>query len=110
MSKPIRIQRKRTKGWRMPENTISVARPSPYGNQHHVGPCPTCHGVHGAEEAVRIYIEIMEVNYQRDLDEHTGFIKRFLEPLRGKNLACWCNLSEPCHADILLELANKEAA
>jgi hypothetical protein len=29
-----------------------------------------------------------------------------LEPLRGKDLACWCPLSEPCHADVLLELAN----
>lgn len=27
--------------------------------------------------------------------------------LRGKNLACWCKPGEPCHADVLLELANK---
>lgn len=26
--------------------------------------------------------------------------------LRGKNLACWCALDAPCHADVLLELAN----
>ena len=26
--------------------------------------------------------------------------------LRGKNLACWCPLDQPCHADFLLELAN----
>lgn len=30
--------------------------------------------------------------------------------LRGKNLACWCALDAPCHADVLLELANSEAA
>lgn len=29
-----------------------------------------------------------------------------LEPLRGRNLACWCPLDVPCHADVLLELAN----
>jgi len=29
-----------------------------------------------------------------------------LASLRGKNLACWCALDEPCHADVLLELAN----
>lgn len=29
-----------------------------------------------------------------------------LEPLRGRNLACWCALDAPCHADVLLELAN----
>lgn len=28
--------------------------------------------------------------------------------LKGKNLACWCKLDEPCHADVLLELANKK--
>jgi len=27
--------------------------------------------------------------------------------LRGKNLACWCPIGEPCHADVLLEIANK---
>jgi hypothetical protein len=29
-----------------------------------------------------------------------------LGELRGKNLACWCKPGEPCHADVLLELAN----
>ena len=24
--------------------------------------------------------------------------------MEGKNLACWCNLSEPCHADVLLKI------
>lgn len=27
--------------------------------------------------------------------------------LAGKNLACWCKPGEPCHADVLLELANR---
>ena len=26
--------------------------------------------------------------------------------LAGKDLACWCPLDRPCHADVLLELAN----
>jgi hypothetical protein len=30
--------------------------------------------------------------------------------LHGKNLACWCPLDQPCHADVLLELANGEKA
>lgn len=30
-----------------------------------------------------------------------------LAPLRGKNLACWCALDQPCHADVLLEMANR---
>jgi hypothetical protein len=31
----------------------------------------------------------------------------FFEPLRGRDLACWCPLDQPCHADVLLELANR---
>lgn len=31
-----------------------------------------------------------------------------INKLRGKNLACWCPLDQPCHADILLEIANKK--
>ena len=30
-----------------------------------------------------------------------------LPELRGKDLACWC-APEPCHGDVLLELANRE--
>ena len=29
-----------------------------------------------------------------------------LPELRGKNLACWCKPGSPCHADVLLEIAN----
>lgn len=29
-----------------------------------------------------------------------------VEELRGKNLACWCKPGTPCHADVLLRLAN----
>jgi len=36
-------------------------------------------------------------------------IRANIHQLRGKNLACWCKPGEPCHADVLLELANKEA-
>ena len=32
---------------------------------------------------------------------------KWLDELRGKDLACWCKIGEPCHADILIELANK---
>ena len=31
----------------------------------------------------------------------------FLDRIRGRDLACWCPLDQPCHADVLLELANR---
>ena len=46
---PVRIQRKRTKGFRLPENTVCVSRPSKWGN-------PFIVGVHGdAQKCVDMY-------------------------------------------------------
>ena len=36
MSEPVRIQ-KRSKGWKMPENTVYVGRPTKWGNPFVVG-------------------------------------------------------------------------
>jgi len=92
--RPRRVQLSRKKGWRMPANTVSVARPTGYGNRFHVGlPAnPT------AADCVRRFREEQVAEYEGAP----------LERLRGKNLACWCPLDQPCHADVLLEFANRE--
>ena len=111
---PKRIQRKRTKGWRMPENTVYVGRPSVWGN-------PFPEGWLG-DRAVPLYRDLMQGFFNgpglRDLtDSQFQKVYRAVQPfmsinspnpkwLRGKNLACWCKESDPCHADVLLELAN----
>jgi hypothetical protein len=41
--------------------------------------------------------------YRHWLNERLKEDPNFLEALRGKDLACWCRLDQPCHADILLE-------
>ncbi len=87
--KPIRIQRKRTKGWRMPENTLSVTRPGKWGNKWRIQDGFTI------EESLAIYSEWAKDN-----------VSQIKKELRGKNLACFCPLNQKCHADILLELAN----
>jgi hypothetical protein len=77
----------------MPENTVRVARPSSYGNRFYIGlPANP-----SAEDCVRRFRE-------EQAPEYEGLP---LERLRGKNLACWCRLDQPCHADVLLELANR---
>lgn len=81
-----RIQRKRTRGWRMPEDAVYVGRPTRYGNPYR--------GTR--EEAVAKY----EVWLRGRLSEDP----HFLDPLRGKNLACWCPLSKACHVDVILKL------
>ena len=104
---PHRVQLSRKKGWRMPPNTVSVARPTRFGNPFRIGDVkhfgPAYSGrdetIRDAEHACRLFRQHMF-----NLRSATELIA----PLRGKNLACWCKLSESCHADVLLELANKE--
>lgn len=40
------------------------------------------------------------------LRAHAARIRHDLPELRGRDLCCWCSLDQPCHADVLLELAN----
>ncbi|MET4095129.1 DUF4326 domain-containing protein [Arthrobacter sp. UYCu712] len=96
---PGRVQRKRTKGWRMPENTAYVGRGSKWGNLYH------SHGDPG--EAVRLFSDMLQ---RAPLDDQGRSIDITIRAeLAGKNLACWCPLDKACHADLLLELANKAA-
>jgi len=99
-SMPQRIQRRRTKGWKMPEGTVYVGRPSLFGNPFTVEDW----GREGSIEVFRLYLQ----------KHHAGramatFVKTHLQ---GKDLACWCPLVDkngkivPCHADVLLEIAN----
>lgn len=108
---PRRVQLKRTRGWRMPPNTVKVGRPGRWGNRfrvgdkvEHIAPPNTIEiiDVRTNEDAVRLYRAWMELN----LKLHPDIMRAALAELRGKNLACWCRLDGPCHADVLLELAN----
>ena len=113
--KPVRIQRRRTKGWKMPPNTVCVTRPGRFGNPY---------SIKGAREAGYRGTDVQLSQWCVDL-YHNTIIGNLLDVkvptvdeiqrnLRGKNLACYCPLVDadgnrfPCHADILLELANKE--
>ena len=42
---------------------------------------------------------------QETMNRYREYAKHLdIEMLRGKDLACWCPLDEPCHADVLIEL------
>ena len=103
-AKPTRIRLSRGRGWRL--QTVSVAlnglpavkvtRPSRWGNPFRVSDAmPRDQTV----AAFRGHMADM-------LDEPGNIIP--LDELRGKNLACWCPIDGPCHADVLLELANRD--
>jgi hypothetical protein len=98
-STPKRIQRKRTKGWRMPAGAIYVGRPTVYGNPYRVGPREATEGRHRAIHLYRWSLEVLR------RDASATYAAR-MDHLRGHDLACWCPLDQPCHADVLLELAN----
>jgi hypothetical protein len=93
MTTPKRVQQRRTRGWRKPVGALSVARPHKWGNPFEVGNTP---GVRTNEEAVRLYrLWLPGSLLLADIGE-----------LTGHDLMCFCPLDQPCHADVLLELAN----
>lgn len=124
MAQPIRVQLSRAKGWKMPENTVKVTRPGTHGNPFRVGgwfmrgdhrPTPAfrmtwCECLRSPADPGFSLIESQEqaVEWFRWLvstwsERHVANVR---DALRGRNLACWCPEGTPCHADILLELAN----
>ena len=157
---PKRIQRQRTKGWRMPENTVYVGRPTLFGNPfvyHDVsrglvrfgpkhlerfgrawdyeGRCSGPGASHdmwfSADDIVKTDVrwatreELVEL-FRLTLTDPTPGMRmaypsrggRFVKltpyeircELAGKDLACWCKPGDPCHADVLLEIANGAGA
>jgi hypothetical protein len=106
MAEPRRIQRKRTKGWRMPEGAVYVGRPTLWGNPWQVdaerATLPATNQYRAtATECVRLYRDWVSWGNPHGAD---------IDGLRGKDLACWCPLDQPCHADVLLEIANGASA
>lgn len=113
---PKRIRLSRKKGWRKPDNTIVVSRPSKWGNPFKVVKWPgnrwrilnTFNGYHCGRaynekrKAVERSVQMYENSFLFS-DEKRKLLR---EELAGKDLACWCKLDEPCHADVLLRLAN----
>ncbi len=115
MTTPMRIQLRRRKGWRMPENTIKVDRTTKWGNPFKVwrsdegwmvsnGSChwPVPNQSAGMALAVEKFREALAKGLTREI--YPGSV--LLHELRGKNLACWCPPDSPCHADVLIEVAN----
>lgn len=105
MTQPVRIQRSRKKGYDMQAASrainglpcVSVGRPGPFGN-----PYEGDGGGKNHEYLAGLYLKYLKRPEQADL------VQLIRERLCGKNLACWCGTDQPCHADILLEIANEE--
>ena len=101
---PKRIQRQRAKGWRMPPDATYVGRPSRWGNRWPVG--RSTWKVDGRVTTYNLDAAASVTIYGAWLARELAADPTFLAALRGRDLACWCPLDQPCHADVLLELAN----
>jgi hypothetical protein len=100
---PERIQLSRAKGWRIPANTVKVDRSTKWGN-----PCFAKPPL-DQEYARHAYFNwVTGCLISRDLYGPPPSISDIQTALRGKNLGCWCKPGTPCHADVLLALANGE--
>ena len=105
--RPVRVWLRRTKGWRMPPNTVKVTRGTGmrWGNPYVVGDHRITRQTPGQP-----YAEPTPENcvkwFRAHVVETPGMIDKIRAELRGKNLACWCRPGAPCHANILLEIAN----
>ena len=103
-----RIQLSRRAGWRKPPNTVSVARPGKWGNPFPVdGEGPLGRIAPDQEGAVGFFRQMLADPELRAAASYPGDDEIRTE-LRGKNLACWCKIGSPCHADVLLALSNGE--
>lgn len=111
-----RIQLSRRKGWRKPEGVIVVSRPTMWGNPFTVESAMNAGYAQDEADArafcvecYRDWVEKAELSewwYDRD-QEKCEWIRKHVFDLAGADLACWCPLDRPCHADVLLEIANR---
>lgn len=128
---PVRVQLRRTKGWRKPENTIVVSRPSKWGNPYIVQRRDDYEGLwlvvdvrddtvedHRGHKrdalALAAYLFGEELRRELGITRASGTLAFSVadvrRELKDRNLACWCPLPEPgrpdlCHARILLDIA-----
>lgn len=103
---PKRIQRRRVKGWKMPAGAVSVTRPGVFGNPF-VLKDPVLPG--DRERAVSAFRRWLNGTIPGAEAQRSRLLAR-LQELRGKDLACFCAEGATCHADVLLELANRTEA
>lgn len=91
---------------RVPAGAVYVGRAapglpaSPYANPHRVGHCRRCGAWHNEAGAVDAYAH--------HFTQRPDLMAAACADLAGRDLACWCHPDVPCHADVLLPVANQE--
>lgn len=105
---PERLQLRRKRHWMMPPNTVSVARPTHWGNRFVIRPdLPVGSPIGSLYVAVGTAAQAV-ASYRQLLTDNPSIAEAARRDLAGRNLACWCRVGEPCHADVLLDFANRD--
>jgi hypothetical protein len=132
---PIRIQRKRIKGWQKPENTVNCTRNGKgngiLGNPffipnedylcfncgrkgyvvlHYVGDKPSQEKQQLLVDCFKEWIGGKRCFFERELpnfEETKPYTKDYIKTFAGQNMMCFCGLDKPCHVDYLLQIANE---
>jgi hypothetical protein len=112
MTTPTRIQRRRSKGWRAPEGAVYVGRGCglPWGNPFRAKDAEAAGYANGAAVATLAFQRWLagDREFKRaEVDPEGDWILANIGMLRGKVLMCWCPEGRPCHADVLLAMANR---
>lgn len=104
---PKRIQRRRVRGWRLPENAVCVTRPGVFGNPFVMSLMDDSYDARRrCVQRFRNWLDGRLVQSDALEQKRHRLLSRLPE-LRGKDLACFCPVGQPCHADVLLEMANR---
>ena len=120
---PVRLRRRRGRGRELPQGAVYVGRSTVWSNPFVVSRSSDFHGlpgswfVRGEDGAVfhpdeddqasarRKAVEL----YAREVLEgraRTTSVELIRSELAGGDLVCWCPSGVPCHADVLLQIAN----
>ena len=95
MAKTCRVLNKRTDV--IPPDAVYVGRPSKWGNPYKIGKDGS------RDDVIRLYRAALLAA----LNAPNAWKEMRFQELQGHDLVCWC-APLPCHADVLMELANKE--
>jgi hypothetical protein len=116
MTKPVRVQLSRRRGFDLQAHSesinglevVHVGRPGPWGTPFIVG--KSGDAAYCVDLYKALLAGLLRVGASPDIEalaRTRRFVAENIHELRGKNLACWCRPGAPCHADVLLEVANR---
>ncbi|MEU8136070.1 DUF4326 domain-containing protein [Streptodolium elevatio] len=102
---PARVQRRRTKGWRLPPGAVIVDRSSRWGNPYRAYDSSAREHLIAASQFALLLAGRADFPHP-DLLMPYPPDEEIRAELGGRDLACWCPPEHACHGDVLLAVAN----